>query len=106
MPLDWHQPKPRKRISPTDRVSLKLSDRERALIIENTFAPDYLTNRLRLAAVGEKHPPVAFTLDDWEELHGYVAAEANHCDVRKLERELYRICERVQEILDSHTDQD
>ena len=105
MPLDRHQRKPRKRISPTDRVSLKLSDRERALIIENTFAPDYLTNRLRLAAVGEKHPPVAFTLDEWEELDGYVAAEANHCDVRKLERELYRICERIQEILDSHTDQ-
>ena len=66
MPLDWHQRKPRKRISPTDRVSLKLSDRERALIIENTFAPDYLTRRLRLAVVGEKHPPVAFTLDGWD----------------------------------------
>ena len=106
MPLDWHQRKPRKRISPTDRVSLKLSDRERALIIENTFAPDYLTRRLRLAVVGEKHPPVAFTLDEWEELHGYVAAEANHCRVRKLERALYRICERIQGILETHTDQD
>ena len=65
-PTDWHRRKPSKRISPTDRISLKLTDRERSLIIENTFAPDYLTNRIRLgpAPVGEKRPPVAFTLDE------------------------------------------
>ena len=106
MLLDWHQRRPRKRIGPTDRVSLKLSDRERALIIDKTFAPDDLTRRLRLVAVGEKRPPVAFTLDEWEELQGYVAAKAKHCDARKLERELYRIFDRIQEILDSYTDED
>lgn len=105
---DWYQRTARKRISPTDKVSLKLTDRERTLIIEETFAPDYLIDRIRLdpAIVGEKPPPVAFTLDEWEELHGYVAAEANHCGERKLERALYRICHRVQEILDTYTDQD
>ena len=39
-------------------------------------------------------------------LHGYVAAEANHCDERKLEGELDRICDRIQEIRDRYTDQD
>ncbi len=108
MPVDWHWRKARKRISPTDRVSLKLSDRERALIIEKTFAPRHLTDRVRPGPlmVGEKPSAVAFTLDDWEELHGYVAAEANHCREKKLERQLYRICDRIQEILDTHTDQD
>ncbi len=76
------------------------------MIADETFAPDYLTNRLRLVLVGEKRPAVSFTLDEWEELHGYVAAAANHCQNRKLEDELYRICERVQEILDTHTDQE
>jgi len=105
---DWFQRKPRKRISPTDKVSLKLTDRQRALIIEHTFAPDYLTDSIRPGPIvaGDKPLPAAFTLDEWEELHGYVAAEANHCDERMLERELYRICDRVQEILDTHTDQD
>ncbi len=80
MPPDWYQRKPRKRISPTDKVSRKLTDRQRALIIEHTFAPDYLTDSIRAGpvAVGDKRPPVAFTLDEWEELDGYVAAEANH----------------------------
>ena len=108
MSTGWYRDKPRKRISPTDRVSLELTDRQRALIVEHTFAPDYLTDSIRPGplAVGDKSPPVAFTLDEWEELHGYVAAEANHCNERKLERELYRICDRVQEILDTYSDQD
>ena len=108
MPTDWYRDKPRKRISPTDKVSLKLTDRQRALIIEHTFAPDYLTDSIRPGpvAVGDKRPAVAFTLDEWEELHGYVAAEANHCDERRLERELDRIFVRVQKILDTYTDQD
>ena len=108
MPTDCYRDKPRKRISPTDRVSLKLTDRQRALIIEHTFAPDYLTDSIRAGpvAVGDKRPPVAFTLDEWEELHGYVAAEANHCDERKLERELYQICDCILKILDMYTDQD
>lgn len=99
--------KPRsKRIQPDDKVPLRLSGRERELIADETFAPDYLTNRLRLVPVGEKRPAAAFTLDEWEELHGYVAAAANHCKNRKLEDKLYRICERVQEILDTHTDKE
>ena len=102
---DWYRRKPRKRIGPEDTVPLGLSGRERELIADETFAPAYLTNRLRLVPVGEKRPAASFTLDDWEELHGYVAAAANHCRNRKLEDELYRICERVQEILDTHTDQ-
>ena len=106
MSLDRHQREPRKRISPTDRVPLRLSDRKRTLIIDKTLAPDDLTCHLRLAAVGEKRPPVALTLDEWEELQGYVAAEANHCDVKKLERELDRIFDQIQGILDSYTDQD
>ena len=108
MSLDWLQSKPRKRILPTDKVPLKLTDRQRELVIEHTFAPEYLMGRMRPGpqVVGAKPQPVAFTLDEWEELHGYVAAEANHCDERKLERELYRICDRVQDILDTHTDQD
>ena len=104
MPPDWYRRKPRKRIQPDDKVPLRLSGRE--LIADETFAPDYLTNRLRLVPVGEKRPAAAFTLDEWEELHGYVAAAANHCKNRKLEDKLYRICERVQEILDTHTDKE
>jgi hypothetical protein len=108
MPTDWYRDKPRRRISPTDKVSLKLTDRQRALIIEHTFAPDYVIDSIRAepVAVGDTHPPVAFTLDEWEVLHGDVAAEANHCDERNLRRELDRVCDCIQEILDTYTDQD
>ena len=56
MPPDWYRRKPRKRIQPDDKVPLRLSGRERELIADETFAPDYLTNRLRLVPVGEKRP--------------------------------------------------
>ena len=63
------------------------------MIIEHTFAPAYLTDSIRPGpvTVDDKRPALAFTLDQWEVLHGYVAAKANHCDQRKLERELDRI---------------
>jgi hypothetical protein len=49
--------------------------------------------------------PIEFSLDDWEQLGGFVAAEANHTDDKKLQTKLDRIFEKIQKILDTYEDQ-
>ena len=96
----------RKRVRPGEKVPLKLSIRERELILEHTFADDELTAPLRIAPASGKTSVYSFTLDDLEELMGYVAAEANHAQDKKLQKELDRLFERMQTVLQSYTDED
>jgi hypothetical protein len=86
--------KDRKRIAADEKVALELSDRERDLIMKHAFAGDELTDRLRILPRPGEPPAYRFTLDELDELAGYVAAEANHSKVKKLEEELRRLYAR------------
>ena len=94
------------RIKPEDRVPLRLSRRECDLIVNETFAPEELTDRLRLGTVSGGKLTFGFTLEELDELIGSVAAKANHTKDKKLQKELDRIYERMAEILDTYTDQE
>jgi hypothetical protein len=59
-----------------------LNDHERELILKYVFADPQLTERLRIAPRPGELPSYRFTLDDLDDLAGYVAAEANHAKVR------------------------
>jgi hypothetical protein len=96
----------RKPVPPGQEVPLKLSARERELILEHTFADDELTAPLRVTPTSKHASVYSFTLDDLEELMGYVAAEANHAKDKKLQKELDRLFERMQTVLESYTDED
>ena len=96
----------RKQIAADETVALELSGRERDLIMNHTFAGDELTDRLRVVPRPKEPPVYRFTLDDLDELAGYVAAEANHAKVKKLEKELRRLYARIAEVLESYTDED
>ena len=98
--------KDRKQIAADAKVALELSGRERDLIMNHTFAGDELTNRLRIVTKPGELPLYRFTLDDLDELAGYVAAEANHAKVKKLEKELRRLYVRIAAVLESYTDED
>ena len=93
----------RKKIPYGTKLPIKFSMRERDLIRKHTF---YDSDFAQLAVVKGDGIQVDLTLDDIEEIQGYVAAEANHCDNRKLERELDVVFDKLQFILDSFTDQD
>jgi hypothetical protein len=97
--------KDRKQITPDERVPLELSDRERELILKHTFAHDELTGCLRIVSRPGEPPVYRFTLDDLDELAGYVAAEANHANDKKLEKELHRLYVRIAAVLESYTDE-
>ena len=73
--------------------------------MEETFAPDDLTNRLRLARNRGKTPVYGFTLDELDELAGYVAAEANHAKNRQMQKELDRIFDRISGLLEAYTEE-
>ena len=96
--------KHRKQIAVGEKVPLELTERERDLIINHTFADHSLTDRLRIVPGPGRRPFYRFTLDDLDELAGYVAAEANHAKVKKLEKELRRLYGRIADVLESYTD--
>ena len=97
--------KPRKQIAAGEKVPLELNERERDLITKHTFAAKNLTDRFRIMPSPGERPYYRFTLDDLDELAGYVAAEANHAKVKKMEKELRRLYARIAEILESYTDE-
>ncbi len=97
--------KDRKQVTPDQTVPLELSDRERELILKHTFADDELTGRLRILPRPGEPPVYRFTLDDWDELAGYVAAEANHARDKKLQKEWDRLYARMAAVLESYTDE-
>ena len=95
--------KERRQIAPDEKVPLELSERE--LILKHTFADEELTGRLRIVPRPGEPPVYRFTLEDLDELAGYVAAEANHAKDKKLEKELYRLYARIAAALESYTDE-
>jgi hypothetical protein len=104
--LELPHSKQRERIRPDEKVPLELSDRERELIMGHTFADEELTNPLRVVPKAGEPPVFRFTLDDWEELSGFVAFEANHTKDKKLGKELDHLFGRIEDVLDSYADQD
>jgi len=101
----WRSYEHRKQIAIDEKVTLELTERARDLIIKHTFARNNLTDRLRIVPGPGRRPFYHFTLDDLDELAGYVAAEANHAKVKKLEKELRQLYTRIVDVLESYTDE-
>jgi hypothetical protein len=93
----------KKKIPYGTKLPVKLTLRERDLIRDETFCdPDLV----RLAVVEGKGVRVNLSLDDIEEMQGYVAAEANHTKNKKLQKELDRLFDKLQVYLDTYDEQD
>ena len=95
---------PREKISPDQRVELSLTPQERKLICERTLADDALLAPLRLAEVRAAKLVVRYTLDDLDELLGYIAAEANHAKNPRRAKDLYRLCDHVRATMEAYDD--
>lgn len=92
----------RKSIKPGTRLTVRLSMRERDLVVERAFLEPEVEAQLRQAASVGGRLIVDLNLDDIDELLGCVAAEANHSDDRKVQRVLDSICDRLSRLLDSY----
>jgi len=81
------------------KLPVKLTLRERDLIRNTMFLnPDFDKDG---TVVGESIT-VNLSLDEIGEIQGYIAAEANHTRNSKLERELDRLFDKLQALLDEH----
>ena len=94
----------KRRIKPDESVPVGFSVRERVLILEHTFADGEIVEALEAARVARGRCVVRYTLDDLDELLGFVAAEANHCKDKKLRAELDALYDRVQAEMQGYDD--
>ena len=96
----------RKTIEPDSAVDVRFTPREWDLVLDHTFAGSNLTERLRVAGVAGSKLAVRYTLDDLDELIGYVAAEANHTEDLALQAELDALYQHLKDEIESYDDGD
>ncbi len=92
------------KIEPEEGIKFTFSLAEREAVLEHTFAHPSLTDRLRLTEVVEGGCRASYTIDEMDELLGFVAAEANHTKNKKLGKVLDRLFERLQGEMEAHDD--
>jgi hypothetical protein len=95
----------RKYIQPGTRLPVRLSSRDRDLIVERALLDPEVDILLRQARVSGTALVVELTLDDIDDLLGCVAAEANHCEDGKVRRALDAVCDRLGGLLEQFTDE-
>ena len=83
-----------------NEIEIKFTPQERALIIDHTFADPGLTKRLKIAEIKGKHLIAKYSIHDLDDLLGFIAAEANHTDDKKIGKKLDRVFERLTRILE------
>ena len=93
----------RKKIPYGTKLPVRLSLHERELIRVQTYYNPAFAN---LAVADGTGIRVDLSLDEIEEIQGYVAAAANHCDDGKLQKKLDALFEKFQKFLDSYDDQE
>jgi hypothetical protein len=84
-----------------EQIEIKFTEKERDLILEHTLADPYLTKRLKIAEIKGKYLITKFTIEDLDELIGYIAAEANHTEDSKLQKQLDKLFEKLGIILET-----
>ncbi len=95
----------RKHIEPGTRLPVKLSTRERDLVVEMALLDPAIEAELCRAVPTGPTVLVNLNLDDIDDLLGCVAAEANHCDDRKVQRVLEAVGDRLAGMLEQFTDE-
>jgi hypothetical protein len=94
----------RKHIQSRTKVGLKFTAAERKLILEDLMSLD--NNYVQVIRDTPADQPVQFTLDEWDEFGGYIAAEANHAEDKKLGKKLDSLFSKIQEILGTQTEEE
>jgi len=94
----------KRRIKPDEPVPVSFSVRERDLVLDHTLAGGEIVEALQTARVARGRCAVRYTLEDLDELLGFVAAEANHSKDKKLRAELDALYDRLQAEMQSYDD--
>jgi DNA-binding MarR family transcriptional regulator len=95
----------RRYIEPGTRLPVKLSIRERDLVVERAFLDPAIEAELRRPVPMGSKILVNLKLDDIDDLLGCVSAEANHCDDRRVQRVFDAVGDRLSAMLEQFTDE-
>jgi hypothetical protein len=88
----------KKLLKPGERVALKLPVEQADLIVEQTLIDDDLLAIIHHAKVRDGIVCAWFTLDELDDLAGYVAAEANNTKDKKLQQRFDAISEAIDKL--------
>ncbi|HEY3303959.1 MAG TPA: hypothetical protein VGL70_10550 [Candidatus Binatia bacterium] len=94
----------RKRIAYEETIEVSFSARDAELVRDHTFADPEYVERLKPKPGSGGGLVGKFTLDDLDDLLGYIAAEANHSKSKKLQKELDGLHDRLQRVMNSYDD--
>lgn len=83
-----------------DEIEIKITPEERDLILDLTFADEVLTDRLKIAEMRGKHLVARYSISDLDDLIGFIAAEANHTEDKKLQKKLDRLIDKLERMLE------
>ena len=83
-----------------DEIEIKITPEERDLILDLTFADEALTDRLKIAEMRGKHLVARYSISDLDDLIGFIAAEANHAEDKKLQKKLDRLIDKLERMLE------
>jgi Mg2+ and Co2+ transporter CorA len=89
-----------KRRTEMDEIEIKITPEERDLILDLTFADEVLTDRLKIAEMRGKHLVARYSISDLDDLIGFIAAEANHAEDKKLQKKLDRLIDKLERMLE------
>jgi len=93
----------KKRIQRYEKFGLILTQAEKKLILGGIpNPPDEIAESVK--ATPDKQP-IMLTLDDWRELGGRIASEANDTGDKELQNNLDTIFLKIQDLLEKHTDE-
>ena len=93
----------RKKIPYGTKLPVRLSMSQRELIRDHTYYPG---DAINLGLADGNRIRLDLTLDEIEDIQGYVAAEANHCENPILQRKFDALFEKFQGFLNSYDDQE
>ena len=94
----------KKQIQPDEKVPLKLTATERKLVLNDVMSLDQEYEQIIDGTASGK--PAMMTLDELDDFGGYIAAEANHCDDAKKQKKLDAVFQKVQDLLETYTDEE
>jgi len=85
-----------------NEIEIKFMLQERDLIIDHTFTGPDLTKRLQIAEIKGTRLIVKYSIYDLDELIGFIAAEANHTDDKKIQKKLDKLYDKLNSILEKY----
>jgi hypothetical protein len=84
------------------KIMVTFTLKERDLILNCMVLENHIIKMFKIAVIKNNQISIHLTIDELEDLLGYIAAEANHSDDRKLVNRLEKLYDKLDELVLLH----